>query len=149
MVLYSFINLTSQTINFLNIQRDEQIYFSCLIINEIIYAISIIYGIILCFWSTLTSCWREGNTSNSGMSCTTCCFFIFFIFSNLYIFYSLFIEEIDTFKYLKDNGYIFLSLIGGLIIEGILFSFCRNCISCKSKEKKLLKYKDITNDEIV
>ena len=144
-VFYSFINLTSQNIDFINIPREEQIYFVCLIINELIYAFMIIYGIILCFWNTLTSCWREGSNNSSEMSCSTCIGFIFFIFSNLYIFYCLYIERIEIPEYLNENGNIFLGLILALIIEGILFSFIRNCISCE--KKKQIRYNNMEDAE--
>lgn len=149
--VYSFFNLSSKSIDFLNIPREEQLYFSCLIINEITYILAIIYGVLLCFWSTLTSCWRENTTSSNSFSCSTACFFIIFILTNFYLFYILFIEPIPIPEYLKENGLVFLSLIGAIILEGIVFSFFRNCINCKSKKRKLLKYqdKDVSNDEIV
>ena len=149
--VYSFFNLSSKSIDFFNISREEQLYFSCLIINEIIYILTIIYGILLCFWSTLTSCWHENTNSNNSFTCSTACFFIIFIMTNFYLFYTLMIEPIVVPEYLKENGLVFLSLIGMIILEGLLFSFFRNCINCNNKKKKLLKYqdRDVPGDEIV
>lgn len=149
--VYSFFNLTSESIDFLNVSRDEQLFFSCLVINEIIYILTVIYGVLLCFWSTLTSCWRENTTSSNTFNCSTACFFIIFILTNVFIFYTIFIVPIDIPSYLKDNGMVFLSSIGGIILEGIVFTFFRNCIKCDKKKRKLLKYqdRDVSDNEIV
>ena len=70
--------------------------------------------------------------------------------TNMYIFYTLFIEPINVPDYLKENGIVFLSSILGIILEGIVFTFFRNCVKCE-KKKKLLKYTDRgeSDDEIV
>ena len=148
--VYTFFNLSSQSIDFLKVSREEQLFFSCLVINEIVYLLTVVYSILLCFWSTLTSCWKENTTSSNNFNWTTGCFLLIFIMTNMYIFYTLFIEPINVPDYLKENGIVFLSSILGIILEGIVFTFFRNCVKCE-KKKKLLKYTDRgeSDDEIV
>ena len=147
--VYTFFNLSSQSIDFLKVSREEQLFFSCLVINEIVYVLTVVYSILLCFWSTLTSCWKENTTSSNNFNWTTGCFLLIFIMTNMYIFYTLFIEPINVPDYLKENGIVFLSSILGIILEGIVFTFLE--IVLNVKKEKLLKYTDRgeSDDEIV
>ena len=38
--VYTFLNLSSQSIDFLKVSREEQLFFSCLVINEIVLCIN-------------------------------------------------------------------------------------------------------------
>ena len=145
-VVYTFFNLVSKDINFMNLQQNERLYFVCLIINELIYGIIIIYSLLYSAWSLLTCCWREGPNNNSSFSSSKGCGILLMVLTNINLFYSLYLEPIELPQYLIINGQVFLGSIVAIISVGILFYCCRLCYNSFSRKKKLLKYNNMEDD---
>jgi hypothetical protein len=152
-IIFSFLKISEDPIDFISLSSPQRLYFSSLIINMIFFSLIIIYSILYCFWTTITCCWGTETDSIIKFSFWKAFFVLTFLCANGYILYSLYINPLELPVALAYAGNIMLIYFGTLIFEGLLFLFIRDCLKNrrirKSRKKKLLPLKEKQHLELV
>ena len=144
--IYCFIVLSSNKINFLNLSSHEQFFYSCIILSEIIYILTIIYGILKCFWNTITCCWRSNNeTNNNNFTWKKGFTMILFIMCNATFIYYIYFSKLTFPDFMINIGNMFINLIIAVFSEGIIFYLIRKYLEKKENDKPLLPINNENN----
>lgn len=146
--LYCFIVLSQNEINFFYLSNDEQLFYSCIIINEIFYILTVIYGILNFVWKTVTCCWRDDNeVIQNNFNWKKGFSMIIFMASNITLAYYIYVSPIIGLpNFMLNLGHLFLILIYAIVGESLILYLVRQYINYKDSKKIFVQLLD-DNDE--